>query len=162
MNAIMDSLMIGLSQAGNNGMIWIFICLIMLLKKTWRKAGVYLLITIALGAIAQDVLKDFIQRPRPVLDPAELLIPIPTSYSFPSGHTLISFAAAATISAFFLRAGVIFFVFALLIGGSRVYLGVHYVSDVIGGALFGMTISYIVLHLPKWVKQQKRNPNREM
>ena len=162
MKEILDPLMIGLSEAGNNGLLWVLICFIMLLCKSWRKSGVYLLITLSVGAIAQDVLKDLIQRPRPIMDPAMLLIPMPTSYSFPSGHTLISFAAATTISAFFLRAGVIFFVVALLIGISRVYLGVHYVSDVIGGGLLGIAISFIVLRFPRWVKADKKNLDRKM
>lgn len=96
--------------------------------------------------ILNEVLKNIIQRPRP-----EILRLIPeTSYSFPSGHTLASFSVCGILIYLILRSGlnrtikiiltVLLTVFPILVGASRIYLGVHYASDVLGGILFALIL----------------------
>ena len=96
--------------------------------------------------ILNEVLKNIIQRPRP-----EILRLIPeTSYSFPSGHTLASFSVCGILIYLILRSGlnrtikiiltVFLTVFPILVGASRIYLGVHYASDVLGGILFALIL----------------------
>lgn len=145
----LDLLMVTLSSVGNNGELWFGLALVLLVKKSWRSAGGYLLLGILLAALAQDVLKDFFERPRPVVaDPSTLLVEMPTSFSFPSGHTVLAFCAAGILYSVLPRVAPFVLVLACLIGFSRLYLGVHYISDVVGGALIGLAISVLVV----WIK----------
>ncbi|WP_134699818.1 phosphatase PAP2 family protein [Ammoniphilus sp. YIM 78166] len=145
----LDLLMVALSSLGNNGALWFGLALLLLVKKAWRPAGGSLLLGILLAALAQDVLKDFFARPRPVVaDPSTLLVEMPTTFSFPSGHTMLAFCAAGILYSVFPRLAAPVLVLACLIGFSRLYLGVHYTSDVIGGALIGLAISVFVV----WIK----------
>ena len=97
--------------------------------------------------INNEILKNVIARPRPFtqLSGLNVLIPKPSDFSFPSGHTASSFAAAG---AFFYynnkKWGIFALILASFIGFSRLYLGVHYPSDVLFGALLGMLISFTV------------------
>lgn len=159
-NGLMDSFMVFLSTIGNNGFIWIGIALILLAKKSWRQAGWYTLLSVLASGIAQFLLKDLFKRPRPLMDPAMLLIEMPTSYSFPSGHALISFCAAATLSVFMPRVGRAAMLLAIFIGISRVYLGVHYISDVIFGAIMGMGLSYLILRFRGWNRIWRRQSDQ--
>lgn len=145
----LDLLMVTLSSIGNNGALWFGLALFLLVKKAWRPAGGYLLLGILLAALAQHVLKDVFERPRPVVaDPSTLLVEMPTTFSFPSGHTLLAFCAAGILYSVFPRLAAPVLVLACLIGFSRLYLGVHYVSDIVGGALIGLAISVFVV----WIK----------
>ncbi len=159
-NGLMDLFMVFLSTIGNNGLLWIGIVLILLAKESWRQAGSYTLLSVLAGGIAQFLLKDWLKRPRPLTDPAALLIEMPTSYSFPSGHTLIAFCAAATLLVFMPRVGGVAVLLATLIGISRVYLGVHYVSDVIFGAIIGVGLSYLILRLRGWNRIWRRQSDQ--
>ncbi|RKD21025.1 hypothetical protein BEP19_15195 [Ammoniphilus oxalaticus] len=147
---MLDTLMIFFSEIGNGGAVWFLLVGLLLLFKSSRKAGIYTAVAILTAALVQYVLKILFARPRPLVDPIDLLIEMPTSYSFPSGHTLISFSAAAALALFFPRMGGVALVIALIIGISRVYLRVHFVSDVFFGALFGLAISYGLARLKKW------------
>jgi undecaprenyl-diphosphatase len=73
------------------------------------------------------------------------LVTIPHSNSFPSGHTATSFAAATILSAFVPRAAPAFYLLALAIGWSRLYVGVHWPLDVVGGALIGLATALLLL-----------------
>lgn len=154
MNEI-DSVMVFLSTIGNVGAVWIGIGLLLFARKSTRQAGIYTLLAIGMAGILQDLLKEWFARPRPVINLERLLIQMPSSYSFPSGHTLISFSAAATIFSFMPRIGLITLVMALLVGISRVYLGVHFISDVLFGALIGIGIAYGLMKFKQW--NQGRN-----
>jgi undecaprenyl-diphosphatase len=73
------------------------------------------------------------------------LVAIPHSHSFPSGHTATSFAAATVLSACLPRAAPAFYLLALAIGWSRLYVGVHWPLDVLGGALIGVATALLLL-----------------
>ena len=77
--------------------------------------------------------------------PKRALPPVPRSYSFPSGHAASTFGAAITVSRMWPQTRFIWWTLALLIGYSRVYLGHHYPLDVIGGAVFGISLAFWVL-----------------
>lgn len=97
----MDTLMVWITTLGNGGAVWLAIAAVLLLRKRTRRAGVCLLAAIVLTAACCNLgLKPLIARPRPChLDPSvPLLIPNPTDFSFPSGHTAASFAAVAALS----------------------------------------------------------------
>jgi Membrane-associated phospholipid phosphatase len=136
---------------GDKGMIWIIIAVILVCFKKSRKTGAVILITLMLSFIINnEILKHVIARPRPftTLDNLKILISKPTDFSFPSGHTASSFAAAGSICFYGNKKwSVPAFILAALIGFSRLYLGVHYPSDVIFGILSGLILSFIVSKL---------------
>lgn len=138
----LDFLMPKISFLGNAGWIWIAAAVLLLLFKKTRKHG----ITLALGLIMCLVLnnltlKNLIARQRPFdYDPSiQLIIPKPGEFSFPSGHTLSSFMAATVLwYADKKRFGIPAVAVASLMGFSRLYLQVHYLTDVVGGVVLGI------------------------
>jgi undecaprenyl-diphosphatase len=111
----------------------------------WRRPYPFLLV--AATSITTNLLnalfKYAVQRDRPptiILDPKPLM-EVPTTSSFPSGHTSTSFACAYVISRLAPRLTIPVFVLAALIGFSRVYVGVHYPLDVVAGAIFGLIVA---------------------
>lgn len=130
-----------LTSLGDKGMFWILASLLLLIPKQTRKAGITALLALLIGALLTNViLKNLVARTRPyeVIEELILLVGPQSDYSFPSGHSCASFAAAAV----YLRMlpgkyGVPAIVLAGLIALSRLYVGVHYPSDVIAGILIG-------------------------
>ncbi|PTQ80654.1 undecaprenyl-diphosphatase [Trichococcus patagoniensis] len=138
---LLDQLMLFLTTLGNGGMVWIALALVLLVIPKYRIYGLTMLVSLLISIIFGNVLlKNIVARPRPNwIDPSvKLLIPNPTDYSFPSGHTFTSFAAAGSLFLYNKKSGTAALVLASLIGFSRMYLYVHYPSDVLAGALFGL------------------------
>ncbi|AHF06084.1 phosphatase PAP2 family protein [Desulfitobacterium metallireducens] len=148
-NPFMDQLMIILTFLGNLGLIWILIAVGLLFLPQYRKVGFMVICALILSSILGDeLLKNLIQRPRPfVADPAaQLLITKPLSYSFPSGHTASAFAAAGILAKMVKKYRGYVIALASLIAFSRMYLFVHYPTDIIGGIIVGLFSSKIVLY----------------
>ena len=146
-SSVMDEAMIVVTSLGNLGIIWIAISAFILIRKKNKTAVIGVLCAMLLGTIlGQEILKNIIQRPRPFLESSviNMIIEKPVSYSFPSGHTTAAFAAAGILSKYFKKYSVLFFTIAILIGFSRLYLYVHYPTDVIAGAILGLVCSRIV------------------
>lgn len=99
-------------------------------------------VSIALGSLTSGLLKVLVDRPRPALSDHSIspVVATPDSPSFPSGHTTTAFAAAVAISFVEPRLRVPMLVIAGLVGISRAYLGVHFVIDVVAGALLGAAL----------------------
>jgi undecaprenyl-diphosphatase len=137
-----------LTDMGNSGLIWLIITIALLCFKRTRPVGLAALLSLVVCFIINnEILKNVIARPRPFTQLSQLnvLIPKPNDFSFPSGHTANSFAAAGTLYYYGnKRWGKYALILAGFIGFSRLYLGVHYPSDVLFGALLGMLISYAV------------------
>lgn len=155
-NAILTPCMKAVSLLGDMGAVWILLSIGLLLWKKWRKTGEMGICAVALSVLVNNLfLKHFVARSRPftVIEALVPLIKKPTDYSFPSGHTACAFAVGFLL---FRRLpkpyGILCLILAALIGFSRIYLGVHYPSDVIAGMASGICISYaaewIVEHLP--------------
>ena len=136
----------GLSYAGRLGILWILIALV--LGAAYRRWGVFALtlIAVALADWSAMGLKALIDRPRPPLRYAEpkTLVAVPHDASFPSGHAATSFAAATMLSFAFPRLAPFLYVLAAAVAFSRVYVGVHYPLDVIGGALLGALVAVVL------------------
>jgi undecaprenyl-diphosphatase len=131
------------------GLVWIGIALALALL---RRRPALLLVVLAADGIA-DVLaraiKSVVDVQRPAFRYAEpkALVPVPHDHSFPSGHAATSFACATTLALAFPRLAVPLYVLAAAIAFSRVYVGVHYPLDVLGGALLGLVVGFAVSRL---------------
>jgi undecaprenyl-diphosphatase len=139
----LDPVFISLSHIGVQGAIFLVIAAISALY--WRRPAifVYVLLGTLLADLLSLVIRYTIGRDRPPIDypdPAPL-VRLPDNPSFPSGHAATSFAAAALLSWLTPLPKVPLFVLAGLIAFSRVYVGVHYPLDVIGGALLGLAVA---------------------
>jgi undecaprenyl-diphosphatase len=132
------------------------------LAVAWRRPYVFLLVatTALTTSFVTTLFKYLVQRDRPptiVLDP-EPLMEVPTTSSFPSGHTSTGFACAYVISRLAPRLTVYVFVLAALIGFSRIYVGVHYPLDVLAGAILGIVVAKALLMLLAALRRSPREP----
>jgi undecaprenyl-diphosphatase len=120
-------------------------------------ALVMTLLAVALADWASTAIKALVDRPRPPLHYAEpkTLVPLPHDASFPSGHAATSFAAATMLTFYFPRLAPLFYVLAAAVAFSRVYVGVHYPLDVVGGALLGVLVA-IALRLLVRARRRSR------
>ncbi|WP_250278505.1 phosphatase PAP2 family protein [[Clostridium] colinum] len=144
-----------ITHLGDGGIIWIILGIAMILKKFTRKNGILMLSSLAIGsAIGNLILKNIFQRQRPFIELSlNPFISAPTSFSFPSGHSLSSFLAATFIFYTNKKWGIIAYILAFFIALSRVILMVHYPSDVIVGAILGLTIALFIIWILKKFKQ---------
>lgn len=145
---VFDFLMPVISALGNGGAIWLVAAAALMCFKKYRRYGVLLLLGLAAGVMVGNVcLKNIVARPRPCwLDTTvQLLIRNPADYSFPSGHTLSSTIAAAVRTSADRRFGYAAIPLAALIAFSRLYLYVHFPSDIIGAVCIGLLLAFAVL-----------------
>ncbi len=125
--------------------LWIAVLTIALLSGQWKKIAAILIIVIVSGMVVNEDLKDIVQRMRPgdVWGGSYFSL---HNYSFPSGHTETAFIIATVLSAFIAwRYSLVTYLLALAVGVSRMYLGVHYFTDVIGGAITGIAIGWLTI-----------------
>ncbi len=109
-----------------------------------------------------EVLKDLFDRARPCHGTGEdhvvyglrLLVNCGSGKSFPSSHAVNNFAVATLFSSFYPNYRYAFFGWAALVAISRSAVGVHYPSDVLGGALVGVGVAFLFLHAWEWTKKR--------
>lgn len=169
-NRFMTALMVTITTLGDEGILFIAMGLVLLFTKKYRKVGFAILIALLVMQICNNlILKDILARPRPFnlfnIDPeayalwggegAKYFFPnfvhAPSSYSFPSGHTSSAFAAAFAILIYNRKIGIPMTFFAALMGFSRIYVEVHYCTDVIAGAVVGLIYALIAALVIKLV-----------
>jgi undecaprenyl-diphosphatase len=154
-----DTIFVALSHIGSFGIVWFVLAVTATLLL--RRPLIFPLVVTAyfLSAAITDVLKLSIDRHRPADDP---LVVLPTSHSFPSGHAATSFACAGTLAPFVSRRGqIVLYVLAAGIAYSRVYVGVHYPLDVIGGAAIGYGVAIALRRLPAALRRSRRSPRAD-
>lgn len=148
------------TSLGNAGIFWIALILLLLIYKKTRKTGVLALISLLITFIITNLwLKVSVARIRPyeVLEGLNILIPKQVDYSFPSGHAANGMACAVI---FFRRFpgkyGVPLLVLQIIICLSRLYVGVHYPSDVLVGMFIGTIVAISVMLVDKRIENHKR------
>ena len=151
-NIVLDWIVPKITMLANGGWFWIVATLLLLLLPLYRKIGVHAAVSLIMAVIICNViLKPWIMRCRPCwLEPeVQLLVKIPHDYSFPSGHSNASFAVATAIFMRNKKLGIPAIVLAALIAISRLYIFVHWPTDVIVGSLVGICcgiISYFIVN----------------
>jgi undecaprenyl-diphosphatase len=132
-----------LSKAGTSGLLWFVLALAvaLLLRNAWVFAVVAVAVLVADGITG--LVKAAVGEKRP--NEPDPLIVIPHSHSFPSGHTATSFAGATALTLLYPRGAPVFYVLASAIAYSRLYLGVHFPLDVVGGAVIGAATALLLL-----------------
>ena len=149
-----------ITRLGDAGIIWIILTVLLLIIPKTRKTGVIMMAALLVDVLLCNVLiKNLVARTRPfdVNTAVQLLVTKPQDYSFPSGHTAASFAS---VTALYLagekKLWKIALVLAVLIAFSRLYLYVHYPTDVLGGIITGAIAGYIGYKLTFIVQSKHR------
>lgn len=141
-----DSAMLFVSSLGNYGAIWIALAAAFLIAPGLKRSGLAVSAALLIDfVIVNLILKPWVGRKRPcdLTVPEDMLLACLTDHSFPSGHTAAAFAAAVALFACHRKAGTIALFLAFLMGFSRLYLFVHYPTDVLAGALLGVLFGLI-------------------
>lgn len=152
---ILDAAMPLVTTLGNGGIIWILLALVLLLIPKHRAAGIKMAVALLMGLLVCNLgMKPLFARIRPfdfqweycgrVID---LLIAAPQDYSFPSGHTIASFEAATVLLLYRRKWGIPALILSVLIAFSRLYLYVHYPTDVICSVILGVLIGILACKL---------------
>jgi undecaprenyl-diphosphatase len=142
--------MIMASAMGNRGLVWVAVALLLMINRKPRFIGIMTLAALLLAtAMGEGLLKHLIQRPRPYDDfpSINLLIAKSSAYSFPSGHATSAFAAAAVLARYLKKYAIAFWTLASVIAFSRLYLFMHYPTDIIAGVLLGLACGEVCIYL---------------
>ena len=147
--AALDVVMWTLSLVGRGGMVWLGLGATVAIRQ--RRPGIFTAVLLAVlmaSALTDNVLKPLFQRERPfVALPGDVIGGRPDGASFPSGHSANAFAGSVVLSRVAESGALVWWILAAAIAYSRVYLGVHYPLDVIGGALAGIGCGILAIRL---------------
>lgn len=142
-NEVLNGVVKAFTSLGNYGLIWILFTLALLIYSDTRKVGIMCAVALILDLIVcNGILKNVIARTRPydAFENIRCIVPPQPDYSFPSGHTASSFAAVvpAIVNKNTRKIGIAALIVAILMAVSRIYVCVHYPSDVVGGLIVGL------------------------
>lgn len=163
---LLNHFMVFISAITAGGIPWIILGFLLLIKRSTRIIGVSslgaLLVSYLVGI---EGLKNAVARPRPVwLDPSvHMLVKIPKDFSFPSGHTIATFTAAGAVWYYKRYWGYLLMGIGGIVGLSRMYLYVHFPTDVLSGLILGLVFGVLVASIvhKKWPLQQKQKTVEE-
>lgn len=167
-NPILNPIFITITHLGDAGIFWIALSLFMCIFKKTRKVGIFALGALIISVLFNNVfLKNVIGRIRPyeIIAGLECIVKHATDPSFPSGHTGASIAAATVyLKELPKKFSIPALVVAILIALSRLYIGIHYPTDVIAGAITGAAIGIVTclignLIIKKW---KEKHPKKEV
>ena len=144
--AFLDFVLPLITKLGDKGIFWIILAVVLLCIPKTRKIGLSMGVALIIGLLVGNVfLKNVVARIRPydLNTGVELLISKLSDFSFPSGHTLASFEGATVLLIKNKKLGIPAMILAVIIAFSRLYLYVHYPTDVLAGALLGIAIAFL-------------------
>lgn len=149
-NPIFTTIVKIITNIGGPVIITIICLVLLLLHATRKKYGVPVFVTVATSFILNCILKNIFLRPRPDV----LRLVTETSYSFPSGHSMVNASLYTILVLLLLKnsskkgktiiLSISFVILFLLIGISRIYLGVHYLGDVLAGWILGVLVAFVI------------------
>ena len=153
----LDFLMPLITLLGDAGIFWIAVSAVFLFIPKYRKAGLSMGLALLFGVVVCNmILKPWVGRIRPYDyqfvhfgKAIELLVATPHDFSFPSGHTIASFEAAVALTIHNKKLGIPAMVLAVLIAFSRMYLYVHYPTDVLASVVLGTAFAFLSSFLVK-------------
>lgn len=160
-NPILDKIMLFFTYSASDGFIWIAIILILLFFKNTRVYGFATLTALGVTMLLGNKLfKNHFDRDRPFVSFPALRILVESSgtNSFPSSHAATAFTVFGIFYFFNLEYKWVVFIFALGISLSRVYLNLHYFSDIVAGAILGLLVSYIIFMITKKIIKYSKKP----
>ncbi len=147
---VMDKIMCFFTFLGNAGWIWIALACVCLCSKKYRYTGIMLSVGLLMSlVVANLILKPAFARLRPfqIKEGIELIIAAPNDFSFPSGHTMASAICATIIFLQHKKMGIYAIVLATIISFSRLYLYMHFPTDVFFGAILGMLLGVLAVKI---------------
>lgn len=164
---VLDVLAVFFDAAGAHGEIWIAFTAVLLAFRRTRRAGLAMALALCFYMVSGHfILKPLFARPRPCDIRPEMLTLVarPNGWSFPSGHTASAFAAAFALWMQKRRLGVPALVLAAFIGFTRLYLYVHFPTDILGGIALGIAAGWLGSHMAdklgdKWEKRKTAKQN---
>ncbi|MCM1159624.1 MAG: phosphatase PAP2 family protein [Roseburia sp.] len=146
--SFLNPIMQFITSLGDKGFFWILLCILLVAFKKTRRIGIMAAVALALNALIVNViLKTQIMRIRPFMleEGLSLITRLPKDSSFPSGHTSASFATAVILFKGLPKyVGIPALTLAFLIGFSRLYVGAHFPTDVLAGAIIGTIVAWSV------------------
>ena len=147
-NPVLDNIMLLVTEMGSGAFIAaVAVMLLFFKEKKFRMTSILLLAGLTVSYYGVQILKDFVARPRPFFTLENVnVIFVTNGFSFPSNHAAIAFLAAVILSKYF-RKSPVFYGLAVIVAVSRLYLGVHFPSDVFVGACVGMIIGYVMVRI---------------
>lgn len=154
----LDTVMPLITALANGGVFWIVLALALTIHKKTRPLGIAVILSMVLELVCCNlILKPLVARIRPfeINQTVELLVAKPLDYSFPSGHTGCSFAVASALFFCRSRGWAPACVLSILIAFSRLYLYVHFPTDVLAGLLLGLASGWAAVKILKSVKSLK-------
>ena len=154
----LNGAMRAITHLGDAGALWILLAVALLIVKRTRRLGAACASALAMGALATNVLlKNLVHRIRPyaALENLSILVSEPSDWSFPSGHTAASMAAVGALLAEGSRLWVPALALTVLIAFSRLYLYLHWPSDVLAGAVLGAALGFAASRIVRRIERKR-------
>lgn len=151
---VLNKIMVMITTSGNYGYIWFAIAIPLIISNRNRSTGLTVILAMLITGLSGEVtIKHIVGRVRPCNREfsEDLLIKHPAHYSFPSGHTASSFAVSMVILFMLPIMFVPVFVYACLMGFSRMYVLVHYPTDVLAGAVLGLICGTVAVYVSPYL-----------
>lgn len=160
LRGVMDGFWIFVTHLGDEGYLWIALGIVLLFWKKTRPIGITVLLSLLFDFLIINVtLKGLVARPRPFVV-NETIVPLVGGVSpyrsFPSGHSGGSFAAMLALSKWVpKKIGIPAIILATMVALSRLYVGVHYPTDILGGFVVGLVCSFAAYRIVKSVMRKR-------